>query len=219
MTPALVIFDCDGVLVDSEVLAARAWQAVLRQGGGEVDLAPIERAPGMKQADIVAHLEREIGRSLDPALVDRLWPATRALFADHLKTTLDLAAFLDRLPYLRCVASSSSHERIGFSLGVTGLARYFDPGAIFSASEVARGKPAPDLFLHAAARMGVAPARCVVIEDSKYGVAGAVAAGMTACGFTGGGHATPAMAAALRDNGARWVVETWSDVAAHLGIA
>lgn len=213
----LVIFDCDGVLVDSENLSALAIQTVLRGSGIEVPIEAIWRCVGMKQADIVASLEAETGRQIGAALVAGLWPATRALFAERLTPTRGLVELLEGLAYRRCVASSSSHERIAFSLGVTGLDRFFAAEAIFSASDVAHGKPAPDLFLHAAARMGVAPARCVVIEDSRFGIMAAVAAGMTALGYVGGSHATPATAAALAAHGATWVEHTWPAIAAKLG--
>lgn len=219
MSPDLVIFDCDGVLVDSEGLAALAMQAVLREGGIAVPLAAIGRCVGMKQADIIASLEAETGAVVGPLLADRLWPATRALFAERLTATRGLVEFLDRLPHRRCVASSSSHERIAFSLALTGLQRFFMPDAVFSSSEVARGKPAPDLFLHAASRMGVAPGRCVVIEDSRFGVQGAIAAGMTALGFVGGSHANDDTRAALLANGAVAVEATWAAVAERLGVA
>jgi HAD superfamily hydrolase (TIGR01509 family) len=214
----LVIFDCDGVLVDSEPLSALAIQTVLRTGGIEVPIEAIWRCVGMKQADIVTSLEAETGMPIGTKLVEGLWPATRALFAERLTPTRGLLPLLEALPYRHCVASSSSHERIAFSLGVTGLARFFAEDAIFSSSDVAHGKPAPDLFLHAAARMGVAPARCVVIEDSRFGIMGAVAAGMTALGFVGGGHATPATAAALAAHGAAWVENSWPAIAGRLGM-
>jgi HAD superfamily hydrolase (TIGR01509 family) len=215
----LVIFDCDGVLVDSEPLAAEAMRTLLRGGGIEVTPEAIGRCVGMKQADIIARLEAETGQPIPASLVAGLWPATRALFAERLTATRGLAAFLEALPWRRCVASSSSHERIAFSLGVTGLDRHFARDAIFSASDVARGKPAPDLFLHAAAGMGVAPERCVVIEDSRFGITAAVAAGMTALGFTGGGHAGPATEAALVASGAHWVGSSWPAIATRLGLA
>jgi len=217
--PSLIIFDCDGVLVDSEVLAARALQEVLRRGGVAVELEAIERCTGMKQADIIATLEAGIGAPIDPALVGSVWPATRALFAAELTSTPGLPAFLDRWDGPRCVASSSSHERIRFSLSVTGLTRHFDDAAIFSASDVARGKPAPDLFLHAAARMGADPADCLVIEDSRFGVAGAVAGGFMAGGYVGGAHARAQTAMALRDAGASWVEESWATIARRIGMA
>jgi HAD superfamily hydrolase (TIGR01509 family) len=113
---------------------------------------------------------------------------------------------LTALPQRRCVASSSAPERLRHSLSLTGLLRCFEPH-VFSATEVARGKPAPDLFLFAAASMQVAPVGCVVIEDSVPGVQAAVAAGMRAIGFTGGGHCRPGHAERLRAAGAAAVTD------------
>lgn len=208
----LVIFDCDGVLVDSEPLAAEAMAAVLAEDEIAVTAADIMAFVGMKQADIFAGLQRLSGRTFDASVGHRLWPATRALFAERLQPTPDMVRFLDGLSLRRCVASSSSLERIRFSLGVTGLERFFDHDAIFSSEQVARGKPAPDLVLHAASTMGVPPERCVVIEDSKFGIMGAVAAGMRPVGFLGGAHASDVTASALREAGAEEVLDSWSAV-------
>jgi HAD superfamily hydrolase (TIGR01509 family) len=208
----LLIFDCDGVLVDSELLSTQAIRNVLVADGIDVPLEAIRRCVGMKQADILNHVSEEMQVSIDPSVADGIWPATRAIFQESLVCTEGLRAFLDQQPLPRCVASSSSHERIAFSLKLTGLKAYFDDGAIFSSSDVARGKPAPDLFLHAAARMGAEPGRCVVIEDSRFGVMGAIAAGMRVIGFVGGSHSGPAMARDLDTAGATWIADSWLDV-------
>jgi HAD superfamily hydrolase (TIGR01509 family) len=122
-----------------------------------------------------------------------------------------IEAVLDGLSSRMCVASSSSPERLRHTLGLVDLYRRFDPH-VFSATMVARGKPAPDLFLHAAAQMGADPAGCVVIEDSVPGVTAAVAAGMTAIGFVGGGHCGTGHADRLRSAGAALVVETMTEL-------
>jgi HAD superfamily hydrolase (TIGR01509 family) len=209
----LVIFDCDGVLVDSELLSTQAIRSVLVAEGIDVPLDAITACIGMKQADILQSVADRMQVEISPAVPAYIWPATRALFQESLACTQGLRAFLDELPLRRCVASSSTHERIAFSLSLTGLTPYFEDGAIFSSSEVARGKPAPDLFLHAAARMGVKPDRCIVIEDSRFGVMGAIAAGMRVIGFTGGSHSGPAMARALQTHGATWIASAWPHVA------
>ena len=113
------------------------------------------------------------------------------------------------------MAASSGLDRIRLSLGLTGLAPFFGEH-VFSSSQVARGKPAPDLFLFAAASMGARPERCVVIEDSRFGVAGATAAGMRAIGFAGGSHIAPHHAQALAEAGAVYVARDWEAVAARL---
>jgi HAD superfamily hydrolase (TIGR01509 family) len=208
----LVIFDCDGVLVDSELLSTQAIHAVLRAEGIDVPLDAITRCIGMKQADILKSVSERMQVSISPSVADYIWPATRALFQESLSCTQGLRDFLDGLQLARCVASSSTHERIAFSLSLTGLRPYFPEGAIFSSSDVARGKPAPDLFLHAAAQMGAKPERCLVIEDSRFGVMGAIAAGMRVIGFAGGSHSGPAMARDLAENGATWVAQSWVEV-------
>jgi HAD superfamily hydrolase (TIGR01509 family) len=198
----LVVFDCDGVLVDSEVLSVRGMLAVLTKAGVPATSEMIGRRFGMKQADILAEVVRETGVSVPDGIAERIWPTTRELFRQELKPMPGIIEFLDRLrDRPRCVASSSSLERIRFSLARTGLDRYFGD-AIFSSQQVAHGKPAPDLFLFAAARMDVDPTRAVVIEDSIYGVQGARAAGMRAIGFMGGSHIQPNHDAALLSSGA-----------------
>lgn len=207
--PDLVIFDCDGVLVDSEVLAVEAFCEVLASAGVPALPAMIARCFGMKQADILASVARDTGVAVPNSVADALWPATRALFDRSLRPMPGIADFLTRLgDRPRCVASSSSLERIRFSLARTGLDTFFGD-AVFSSQMVSRGKPAPDLFLLAAARMGVPPERCAVIEDSIFGVEGARAAHMRALGFLGGSHILPGHAAALLACGAEAALETF----------
>lgn len=212
----LIIFDCDGVLVDSEVLAREAMVAVFGAAGLPVTDAMLREVVGMKFADIVAHLEARTGRSLPQESLEALWPTTRASFRTSLKATPGLVDFLVADRTARCVASSSHHERIALSLEITELTRFFAPTAIFSSTDVARGKPAPDLVLHAAATMGAVPSRCLVIEDSPLGVQGAVAAGMDAIGYVGGAHCQNESAAVLMEAGALQVESSWAGVARWL---
>jgi HAD superfamily hydrolase (TIGR01509 family) len=182
----LIIFDCDGVLVDSERLAL----AINLRLGQELGWP-------MAEQEIT---DRFLGRSATAVhgqLAERLGAATadrwEELFRERLDAALDtelsevdgVSETLDALLMPSCIASSGTHGKMRRTLGVTGLYQRFE-GRIFSAAEVARGKPAPDLFLHAAARMGVAPEHCAVIEDSQYGVRAARAAGMRSFGFSGG---------------------------------
>ena len=212
----LVIFDCDGVLVDSEPLSTLAYQNIYRRHGVDVTLDIFRRCIGMKQTDILALLKSITGHALSPESIAELWPETQRLFHGQLRSTAGLSAFLDNLALGKCVASPSSLERIKFSLGLTGLIKYFPEHQIFSSSMVKRGKPAPDLFLFAADKMNLAPQHCVVIEDSPYGVEGAVAAGMTVIGFTGAGHTEDTHEPRLRDAGATFVCEDWDKVSAAL---
>lgn len=207
----LIVFDCDGVLVDSEPLAELAYHNVYASHGMDLPAGTIAQCVGMKQADIIRRIGELTGFHLSDAGEAGLWPETKQVFSQFLQPTAGIAALLADLETPRCVASSSSLERIHFSLKTTNLAGYFGD-AIYSSSMVKRGKPAPDLFLHAASEMGHEPSACVVIEDSPYGVEGAVAAGMTAIGYTGGGHTYTAHAQTLLDKGASAVFADWKDI-------
>jgi HAD superfamily hydrolase (TIGR01509 family) len=188
-SPALVIFDCDGVLVDSERLTVGVEARVVTElGWPHTDDEVVERWMGRTSASQLAEIEQRLGTEAMRTFDERSTAEVRAAFDAELRAIEGVAALLDHLERSGvpvCVASSGTHERMRHTLGLTGLYDRFR-GRIFSATEVAHGKPAPDLFLHAAARMGVEPARCVVIEDSVYGVRAAVAAGMTVYGYAGG---------------------------------
>ena len=182
----LVIFDCDGVLVDSERLAVRIDVQVLAKLGWVVTEAEvIERFVGRSDKSIKADIEAQLGRPLPDDWEHEFESLYRAAFAAELTPVPGVVDALDRITLPTCVASSGSHDKMRYTLGLTGLYERF-AGRIFSVHEVARGKPAPDLFLYAAARMGVDPSACAVVEDSRYGIAAARAAGMRAFGFAGG---------------------------------
>jgi HAD superfamily hydrolase (TIGR01509 family) len=191
----LVIFDLDGVLVDSERLSCGCLQALLTECGIALTLDEIyARFLGRGFDAVAAQYRHKVGTPIPDDFRARLEAAVHAAFIAELQPMpgiRDLLASL-RIPY--CLASSSGRTRIALSLELAGLAARFD-GRIFSAELVAQGKPAPDLFLHAAQAMGAAPARCLVIEDSDPGIAAARAAGMTVWGFTGGSHLSTSGAA------------------------
>lgn len=185
----LLIFDCDGVLIDSELIVCRVEVEALAEVGYAIELERfMERFIGKAARDGRTLIEAELGRRL-PASFDADTAArVAAAFARELKPVPGVAAALAALaPLAKCVASSSLPQRLAYTLGLTGLAPWFGT-AVFSASMVARGKPAPDLFLHAATAMDVDPAHCLVVEDSAPGIAAAKAAGMTAFGFAGACH-------------------------------
>lgn len=186
-----LIFDCDGVLVDSESLAAAELGAVLCGLGASVDLSRIyDDYLGRSAQTIINTVARDLAIDLAPAMpgyAARL--ASR--FRHELRPVPGIAEALARLDGPRAVASSSSPERLALTLGITGLAPLFGRH-VYSATMVANGKPAPDLFLLAAARLGIAPQDCIVIEDSPAGIMAAKAAGMRVIGFLGGSHAGPA---------------------------
>jgi len=185
---ALVIFDLDGVLVDSEPVSSRVTAAALAEAGIEVSEAEIcERFLGISTASMLETIEAEHGRRLPASFQTTLRARILAAFERALEPVAGVPAVLDALPVDRCVASSSHPERIRRSLELTGLLDRLAPH-LFSASMVSEGKPAPDLFLLAAARMAVEPSRCLVVEDSAAGIRAGKAAAMTVFGFTGGSH-------------------------------
>ena len=209
----LVIFDCDGVLIDSELLSVQADIACLAEYGIEMSAEEIiERYTGT--SGMLADLEARYGRTL-PGFDERHHQLVRPLFEADLRAIPGVVAVLDGLACRSCIASSSGPKRLRHALSLVGLYDRFHPH-VFSASMVARGKPAPDLFLYAADRMGVPPQRCIVIEDSLPGVAAAVAAGMPAIGFTGGAHCRPGHDARLAETGAALVIDRMAQLAAAL---
>ena len=182
----LVLFDCDGVLVDSERLAVRVDVQVLASLGWHLTQAEVvERFVGKSDAHMKREVEAHLGRSLPVGWDHAFRDVYLETFRRELRPVDGVVEALDRIAVTACVASSGSHEKMRFTLGLTGLLDRF-AGRIFSATEVANGKPAPDLFLHAAARMGADPSRCAVVEDSRFGVAAARAAGMASFGYAGG---------------------------------
>ena len=205
--PGLVIFDCDGVLVDSEPIANCVFARLLAEQGLVLDDSQMdEMFLGRTMAHCLALATERLGRALpedfeaehDRRLFDAL--------AAGLAPVPGVVRVLDGLALPFCVASNGGPEKVRFSLGRVGLLPRFE-GRLFSAAHVARGKPAPDLFLHAARCMDVAPAACVVVEDSPAGVAGGVAAGMTVLGFAA---RTPA--ARLREAGAHRLFTTMDEL-------
>ncbi|MDK1347330.1 HAD family hydrolase [Streptomyces sp. 378] len=184
----LVIFDNDGVLVDSEPISNRLLAAYLTELGHPTSYEEsIRDYMGSAMHRIHELVLERTGQRLPESFDDVFHARVFAAFERELVAVAGASDVLEKLtadgvPY--CVASSGSHERIRVGHRATGLDRWFDEGRIFSSQDVGRGKPAPDLFLYAAERMGVAPGRCVVVEDSPLGVRAAIAAGMNVHGFT-----------------------------------
>jgi HAD superfamily hydrolase (TIGR01509 family) len=208
----LVIFDCDGVLVDSEVLSCDVFSSMLTKHGFPMSAADVHRRfLGRSAKQARAEIEAEFGRALTDAYDSEIKAEMTRVFTERLQPIPGVGDVLAQLPQRICVASSGTPDRIRSSLGLTGLRAFFDPH-IFSAWQVEHGKPAPDLFLFAAAQMGVAPARCLVIEDSMAGVTGAAAAGMAVAGFSGGAHCSPQTAQELRRAGAGCVFDDMSQL-------
>ncbi|WP_075217024.1 HAD family hydrolase [Mongoliimonas terrestris] len=209
----LIIFDCDGVLIDSEIIAAEVNSEILREYGYDITAAEMNsRFVGLTGPQIVAIIEEELGRSLPEDFKDRADDEIDARLK-AVKAIAGIHDLLDALDWPRCICSNSSTRRLKLSLQAAGLYDRFKP-YIFSAPEIGskRGKPAPDVFLHAAETFKVEPRQVVVIEDSVPGVTGAVAAGMRVIGFTGGLHTWAGHGEALMDAGAETIVRRLREV-------
>jgi HAD superfamily hydrolase (TIGR01509 family) len=180
----LVIFDCDGVLVDSERLAVRTEAEILSGLGWQLSESEIiERFVGRSAGYMQGEIERHLGRTVD--WNNEFEVRYREVFERELVAVEDVTDALDRIDLPVCVASSGSHAKIRFSLGLVGLLERFGD-RIYSVDDVERGKPAPDIFLYAADQMGFEPRRCAVVEDSVSGVTAGLAAGMRVFAFAGG---------------------------------
>lgn len=216
----LTIFDCDGVLVDSEPIAQRVLERYLRDLDYPwiVTAAEHGRFVGLSLDSVRATLEQETGRALPTDFIAELRRRDIAAFETELRAIPAVAETVSQLSGPRCVASSGSPEKIRNSLTLTGLLDLFDP-YLFSVQDpgVAHGKPAPDLFEHAARAMGWAARDCLVIEDSLAGVQAGVAAGMRVFGFTGGGHCPAGHDKVLRAAGAEAVFSQMTALPALIG--
>jgi HAD superfamily hydrolase (TIGR01509 family) len=212
----LLIFDCDGTLVDSELISLEVLSDMMGEFGRPMSVAAcLDAFMGRHNADIVLEIERLIGRALPQRTGEDMRERMLARLRAELQPVAGVVQVLERLEGPCCVASSSSLPRIAESLEITGLAPFFGTH-IFSASQVEDGKPAPDLFLFAAAQMGVPPRDCVVIEDSVAGVEAGVAAGMAVIGFTGASHADDRHAGRLAAAGAGAIVAVMADLGAAI---
>lgn len=183
-----VIFDCDGVLVDSETLSAGVLMAMMRAEGFPISQETFRSDfLGRSFAAAAARAAERFGKPLPDDFEARY----RSILLDRLKADLrpmpDVVLLLKGMSAPFCLATSSSPQRLAVSLAAAGLDGFF-AGRCFTASEVKAGKPAPDLFLHAARSMGAEPSRCLVVEDSELGVRAGLAAGMAVCHFSGGAH-------------------------------
>ncbi len=184
----LIIFDCDGVLIDSEIISAQMLIDELAALGVHIDLTYVARHfLGRSYPTVMDTIRQEFNLTLPPEFEDQYRARLLARFEQDLKIMPHVADVLARLRVPYCIATSSSPMRAAKSLAMVGLG-HLAGSCLFTSTMVARGKPAPDLFLHAAAQMGADPARCLVIEDSLTGVRAALAAGMPVWRFTGGSH-------------------------------
>lgn len=209
----LIIFDCDGVLVDSEILAKKVELSVYGEQGFEASLEEFsERFSGMTGSEIMRDIEDDLDKGLPETLHDDIQTRIDDKLATELNAIANVHEMLDRLDNPRCICSNSSMERLAISLKRTKLHDRFRP-YIFSATEVGNKEPKPsaNVFLHAAEQLEANPAETIVLEDSVHGVTGAVKAGMRVVGFTGGSHTYPTHAESLMDAGAETTINKLLD--------
>jgi HAD superfamily hydrolase (TIGR01509 family) len=188
--PSLLIFDCDGVLVDSELIDSRIRAECFQAEGFPVTFEDLRQHSGISGAGLAEMIQERYGRPMPHDFMQVTRAKIMRAFVDELRAIEGVIELLGELNVPVCVASNSHTDRLRHSLEVTGLLQFFDPH-VFSAAMVERGKPAPDLFLFAAQKFGVSPGDCLVIEDSVNGVTAARAAGMDVLGFCGGSHCRP----------------------------
>lgn len=219
MTPIeLVIFDCDGVLIDSEIIAAEVEAQLLSRNGYRIEPQEIgERYSGLPWKAILMEIEASAGIPFSASLIDEAERLVDERLAREVRIIDGTEEAVRSIKRPKCICSNSSSERLRLSLGHVGLYEAFAPN-VFSALEVGtkKGKPAPDIFLYAAKAMGADPAGSVVIEDSVHGVTGARAAGMRVIGFTGASHTYSSHAHRLIEAGAETVINRMRDLPATI---
>lgn len=210
----LILFDCDGVLVDSEIIAAKVDSEHLAKVGFKITPDEvIRRFTGLTSVDIIEIVEAEIGKSLPEAFLDGQQTALNERLAEEVEAIPGVHEMLDSLEGTRCVCSNSSSERLMITMQRTGLWDRFEPN-IWSAVEVGTRKPKPDpnVYLYGMEQFRADPRDTMIVEDSVFGVAAARAAGARVVGFTGGQHAWPGLADLLTEAGAETVTNRLSDI-------
>lgn len=213
-SPELVIFDCDGVLVDSEIVAARVEAKMLGAAGFEIEAEELaQRYAGLTFKDILMAIEAEADMLFEAKLIEKVEEEVDRRLRREVKAIDGVGAAVSAIATPKCICSNSSRDRIQAMLEKTGLDSLF-AGHVYSALDTPtqRPKPAPDVFEHAAAEMKADPRRTFVIEDSVHGVSAATAAGMRVIGFTGATHAQPGHADALTEAGAETVIHRMRDL-------
>lgn len=213
-----ILWDCDGVLIDSEYLACGASAAFCTEKGYPITTEVfIERFMGMNRFQIYATIEKEIGRKLveGEAMYAEMAARLKEIFTKDLKSCEGIEDILTNAKVPMAVASGSSAERLDMSLGLTQLKDFFK-GHIYTSEDLPRGKPSPDIFLHAAEKLGVAPEDCLVVEDGIHGIDAAHAAGMDVVAYIGARHMTPSLVEKVRAKKPIESFETMKDLAAFL---
>lgn len=210
----LTLFDCDGVLVDSEIIAAKVESKLLTEAGYPISVEEMgERFAGMTWKNILLSIEKEVDIPLSASLIDKSEQLLDQRLAREVKAIEGVQYALSRISGPRCICSNSSSHRLDMMLTKVGLKEFFGPH-IYSAKDLGadRVKPKPDIFLHGAKQFNVSPSKCIVIEDSVHGVHAAREAGMRVIGFTGASHTYPSHADRLTDAGAETVIARMQDL-------
>jgi HAD superfamily hydrolase (TIGR01509 family) len=216
--PDLVIFDCDGVLVDSEIIAARVEAELLTSAGFEISAEELaETYAGLTFKDIMLRVEEKSQIPFQASLIDRAEQLVDRKLRSDVRIIDGAREAVAAVTAPRAVCSNSSTERVEFMLEKVRLLPFF-AGRIFSGLDIPskKTKPAPDVFLYAAEKLGANPKNTFVIEDSVHGIAGARAAGMRVIGFTGAGHSYPGHADALTEAGAETVIRRWAELSSTI---
>lgn len=221
MKPAAIIFDFDGVIADSEIRSAELLGRTLTAAGLPTSQEEaLERYTGYGRVETLAAIAALWGARVPPDMAERLAAETALAFARPVPPIPGVEAFLARTVHVpRAIASSSSTGYIRANLDHIGIAGYFGEHIYSGREHVARSKPFPDIYLHAAAALGLDPARVLVIEDSPVGARAALAAGASVVGLAAGSHCRPRQTAALRAEGVERVFASYADLAGHLGLA
>ncbi|MGV2121545.1 HAD family hydrolase [Agrobacterium vitis] len=212
----LTLFDCDGVLVDSEIIAAKVESKLLTEAGYPISVEEMgERFSGMTWKNILMTIEKEVDIPLSASLIDKSEALLDQRLAREVKLVEGVTYALSRLQGPRCICSNSSSQRLDMMLTKVGLKEFFAPH-VYSAKDLGadRVKPKPDIYLHGAAKFNVKPQNCVVVEDSVHGIHAARAAGMRVVGFTGASHTYPSHADRLTEAGAETVIARMMDLPA-----
>lgn len=216
--PELIIFDCDGVLVDSEFLGIKLAISLLSQHGAELSLNEFTAGySGLAWNDLIEKVRVEKGVAVPEEIHQQFYPQLLASFAADLRRIEGTLEVISQIDTAKCICSNSSVEHVEYVLSLTGLKPLFEKD-IFSAADLGAGraKPQPDIFLHAAERLRATPANTLVIEDSAHGVMAAKAAGMFVVGFTGGAHADASHQQRLLSAGADRVINAMSQLPAEI---
>lgn len=213
---SLVIFDCDGVLLETELLANQAEVNALKNLGYSISLENyIDLALGQHNDQVTLILKEKLGVNLSELYWQEVILQQEQLFGDQLVPVEGIRDVLQAITKKMCIASSSSMKRLNYTLGITDILPYFE-NRIFSTEFVSRGKPFPDIYLYSAEKMNVPANECIVIEDSLAGIEGALAAGMTVFAFGGGQHITNRIREKLKTSGAHLFFENMYDLPALL---